>query len=162
MWCASSLPPLIDRREDIPLLVSHFLRQLNAEHGKRVESISAEAMSELMRHSFPGNVRELQNIVERAVVLCRGTQIELENLPPELLDASPLQAGSSTAPQSPLSESEAATILHALRQQGGHRGKGGRPLGHRQEHALAQDEKTPDLVPLRLPPMASARPRHGP
>lgn len=124
-----TLPPLIDRREDIPLLVSHFIRQLNAEHGKRVESISAEAMSELMRHSFPGNVRELQNIVERAVVLCRGTQIEMENMPPELLDASPLQARSSTAPQSPLSESEAATILHALRQQGGHRGKAAALLG---------------------------------
>ncbi len=124
-----TLPPLADRREDIPLLISHFIRQLNAELGKRVESISAEAMAELMRHSFPGNVRELQNIVERAVVLCRGTQIDLENLPPELLDAPPPRANCSTATQSPLSESEAATILLALRQQGGHRGKAAALLG---------------------------------
>ena len=79
------LPPLADRREDIPLLVGHFLRQLNAEHGKRVEGISAEALAALLRHPFPGNVRELQNIVERAVILCRGDEIGSDCLPPELL-----------------------------------------------------------------------------
>jgi len=124
------LPPLSDRREDIPLLVNHFLRQLNAEYGKRIEGLSAEALAVLMRHSFPGNVRELRNIVERAVVLSRGSVIEPECLPPELLDVGRTDVvHGRTAAHSPLSESEAATILHALRQQAGHRGKTAAALG---------------------------------
>ena len=124
------LPPLADRREDIPLLVGHFLRQLNAEHGKRVEGISAEALAALLRHPFPGNVRELQNVIERAVVLCRGAEIELDCLPPELLGT--IAAGADcggTSAQSPLSESEAATIRNALRQHDGHRGRTAAALG---------------------------------
>ena len=117
------LPPLADRREDIPLLVNRFLRQLNAEYDKRIEGMSAEALAVLMRHSFPGNVRELRNIVERAVVLSRGTVIEPECLPPELLDVGGADVRSKTPAQSPLGESEAATILHALRQHAGHRGR---------------------------------------
>lgn len=124
------LPPLSDRREDIPLLVNHFLRQLNAEYGKRIEGLSAEALAVLMRHSFPGNVRELRNIVERAVVLSRGSVIEPESLPPELLDARGTNVvPGRTAAHSPLSDSEAATILHALRKQAGHRGKTAAALG---------------------------------
>ena len=124
------LPPLSDRPEDIPLLVNHFVRQLNAEYGKRVEGLSAEALAVLMRHTFPGNVRELRNIVERAVVLSRGTVIEPECLPPELLGADGANVvRGKTAAHGPLSESEAATILHALRQQAGHRGKAAAALG---------------------------------
>ena len=124
------LPPLSDRREDIPLLVSHFLRQLNAEYGKRIEGLSPEALAVLMRHTFPGNVRELRNIVERGVVLSRNAVIEPDSLPPELLDVGGTSMVSgSTAPHSPLSKSEAATILLALRQQAGHRGKVAAALG---------------------------------
>ncbi len=124
------LPPLSDRREDIPLLVNHFVRQLNAEYDKRVEGLSAEALALLMRHTFPGNVRELRNIVERAVVLSRGTVIEPEYLPPELLNADRVnEVRGKAAAHGPLSESEAATILHALRLTSGHRGKAAASLG---------------------------------
>jgi transcriptional regulator with PAS, ATPase and Fis domain len=124
------LPPLADRREDIPLLVNHFLRQLNAEYGKRIEGVSAEALAVLMRHAFPGNVRELRNIVERAVVLSRGTVIEPQCLPPELLDVGGTRVDYSQAlPHNPLGQSEAATIVRELRQHAGHRGKAAAALG---------------------------------
>jgi DNA-binding NtrC family response regulator len=125
-----TLPPLAERREDIPLLVNHFLRQLNAEYGRRVEQLSPEAMGVLMRHNFPGNVRELRNIVERAVVLSRSSTIEREHLPSELLEDVAV-AGEPTVgvADNPLRESEAATIVRVLRQQAGHRGKAAAMLG---------------------------------
>jgi PAS domain S-box-containing protein len=125
-----TLPPLAERREDIPLLVNHFLRQLNAEYGRRVEQLSPEAMGVLMRHNFPGNVRELRNIVERAVVLSRSSTIEREHLPTELLEEVAV-AGEPTVgvADNPLRESEAATIVRVLRQQAGHRGKAAAMLG---------------------------------
>ena len=124
------LPRLADRREDIPLLVSHFIRQMNAEQGKQVESISEDALAVLMRHPFPGNVRELQNVIEHAFVLCHGQRIELGCLPAELLERSPVGA----APEGdyadrPLLEAEAATILRALRQHDGHRAHTAAALG---------------------------------
>jgi PAS domain S-box-containing protein len=125
-----TLPPLAERREDIPLLVNHFLRQLNAEYGRRVEQLSPEAIGVLMRHNFPGNVRELRNIVERAVVLSRSSTIEREHLPSELLEDVAF-AGEPTVgvADNPLRESEAATIVRVLRQQAGHRGKAAAMLG---------------------------------
>jgi DNA-binding NtrC family response regulator len=75
------LPPLRERREDVPLLATHFL-QLYAEENKRtVQGFSAPAMDALAGYHWPGNVRELENAVERAVVLCRGDTIELDELP---------------------------------------------------------------------------------
>jgi len=73
-----ALPPLADRREDIPLLVNHFIRQFNAEQAKRIEGISEEALALLLRHSFPGNVRELQNVIEHAVVLSHSDIIDVD------------------------------------------------------------------------------------
>jgi len=124
------LPPLAERREDIPLLASHFIRQFNAEQGKHIQGISEEAIAVLMRHAFPGNVRELQNVIERAVVLCRNDRIGIECLPPELADAvlasSPVEQNS---PANPLLEAEAETILRMLREHDGHRGKTAAALG---------------------------------
>lgn len=76
-----ALPPLRDRREDIPLLVDHFLRRFNRLSGKEITGISPEVLSILMAYDFPGNVRELENIVEHATVLCRGALIEGQHLP---------------------------------------------------------------------------------
>jgi PAS domain S-box-containing protein len=124
------LPRLAERREDIPLLVAHFVRHLNAEQGKQVEGISEDALAVLMRHSFPGNVRELQNIVEHAFVLCHSDRIELNCLPAELVDG---HAGPAAAQrdhtESPLLEAEAATILRTLREHNGHRGHTAAALG---------------------------------
>ncbi|MBC8874940.1 MAG: sigma 54-interacting transcriptional regulator [Planctomycetes bacterium] len=124
------LPPLAERREDIPLLASHFIRQFNAEQGKQIKGISEEAVAMLMRHTFPGNVRELQNIIERAVVLCRNDRIDIECLPTELADGG--LADSTAEPKTkanPLLEAEAETILRTLREHDGHRGKTAAALG---------------------------------
>ncbi len=71
-----SMPPLRDRREDIPLLVEHLTQRIGAELGRKIEGVSQEAMARLMAHDYPGNVRELRNLVERAVVCSRAAVLE--------------------------------------------------------------------------------------
>ncbi len=78
------LPTLRERREDIPLLVDHLVTKLNRLQGKDIAGVSDGVMTRLMGHDFPGNVRELENIIEQAFVLCRGGLIEMNHLPPEL------------------------------------------------------------------------------
>jgi PAS domain S-box-containing protein len=78
------LPTLRERREDIPLLVDHLVGKFNRLQGKDVAGVSDEVMAILMSYDFPGNVRELENIIEQAFVLCRGGLIEMNHLPPEL------------------------------------------------------------------------------
>jgi len=73
------IPPLRDRPEDIPLLVDHFIRKYRAALGVQVEGITQRALARLMRYSWPGNVRELENAVERAMVLCEGKQLDLQD-----------------------------------------------------------------------------------
>ena len=71
------LPPLRDRRDDIPRLVRHFTQRFARRMGRRIETIPTETMDALERYSWPGNVRELQNVIERAVILSRGTSLEV-------------------------------------------------------------------------------------
>jgi DNA-binding NtrC family response regulator len=78
------LPPLRDRREDIPLLVDHFVAKYAAENGKAVRSVAPETLATLVDYSWPGNVRELENVIERAVVLSSSTCIGTELLPETL------------------------------------------------------------------------------
>jgi len=78
------LPPLRRRREDIPLLVSHFLEKYSEENKRKVREVTPDAMRILMDHAWPGNVRELENTIERAVVLCTGDRIGPELLPDSL------------------------------------------------------------------------------
>ncbi len=75
------LPPLRERREDIPVLVEHFIEKYNRLQGKEVVGVSEEVLGRLMEYDYPGNVRELENIIEHAFVLCRGGLIELVHLP---------------------------------------------------------------------------------
>lgn len=75
------VPPLRKRKEDIPLLIDHFIKKFAEENGKPIQGISREAMDLLMKYDYPGNVRELENMIERAVVLARGEIIEKEDLP---------------------------------------------------------------------------------
>ncbi len=79
------LPSLKERREDIPYLVDHFIRRFNARKGRKIISVSPDVMSILMRHDFPGNIRELENIIEYGFVVCKGSIIQKEHLPAELL-----------------------------------------------------------------------------
>ena len=80
------LPALRERNEDIPLLVDHFIGKLARKTGKPIRSISPHAMHLLRKHPFPGNVRELENTVEHAFVMCPGEQIEAEHLPAPILE----------------------------------------------------------------------------
>ncbi|MGA9177318.1 MAG: sigma 54-interacting transcriptional regulator [Desulfobacterales bacterium] len=78
------LPPLRERKEDIPLLLEHFLRRLNSMRGKEIQGISPKAMNILMSYDFPGNIRELENIVEYATVVCKNRLIRRVHLPETL------------------------------------------------------------------------------
>ncbi len=75
------LPPLRERKEDIPLLAEHFLRRFNSLRGKEIQGLSPKAMNILMSYDFPGNIRELENIVEYATVVCKNHWVEKEHLP---------------------------------------------------------------------------------
>jgi len=75
------VPPLRERREDIPLLLEHFLQKFAQKNRRNVTGLTVGARDALLRYDYPGNVRELENIVERAVLLCRGQVIDLEDLP---------------------------------------------------------------------------------
>jgi PAS domain S-box-containing protein len=81
------IPPLRERHDDIPLLINHFIADFNTEMGKGVEDVSPEAMDLLMNYGYAGNVRELENILEHAMVLCSGNQVTVHCLPREVLHA---------------------------------------------------------------------------
>jgi DNA-binding NtrC family response regulator len=123
-----ALPSLRDRREDIPLLIEHFIAKFNRLQGKNVVGISDEVLARLMEHDYPGNVRELENIIEHAFVLCRGALIELAHLPPQLRgdavgETSPNIAGMT------LEAMERFIITDALRRHNGNRTAAARQLG---------------------------------
>ncbi|MEN8172527.1 MAG: sigma-54 dependent transcriptional regulator [Chloroflexota bacterium] len=78
------IPALRDRKEDIPDLVGLFMRQINLQMGMNIQDISPRAMKTLMRHDWPGNIRELRNVIERAILFCDTASLDLEHLPIEL------------------------------------------------------------------------------
>lgn len=78
-----SLPPLRERNEDIPLLIDEFIRRYNKLLNKNVLSVSKECRRALETYRWPGNIRELKNVIQRAVLVCRGDEMKLENLPPQ-------------------------------------------------------------------------------
>ncbi|CAN5654146.1 sigma-54 dependent transcriptional regulator [soil metagenome] len=81
-----NLPPLRDRSEDIPLLIEHFIRRFSEEHGVKQKSIDTEALHYLMDHSWKGNVRELENLIQRLVLMTDGDRITASHLPPQILN----------------------------------------------------------------------------
>ncbi|HET6534640.1 MAG TPA: sigma 54-interacting transcriptional regulator, partial [Sphingomicrobium sp.] len=94
------LPPLRERREDIPELVSHFLARIAAERRMAPPRISEEAMAALQAHDWPGNVRQLRNVIERTLILTPGERascIEVDLLPPEIIDNQNALGGATTA-----------------------------------------------------------------
>ena len=121
------LPPLSGRREDIPLLVEHFIHSFNLRKGKNVQGLRDEALGLLLRHDFPGNVRELENIIEYAFVLCQGTTIEPEHLPKELVKDRPEKTGETSSDH--LRSAEKEIIIEALRRNDGHRARTAKELG---------------------------------
>jgi two-component system NtrC family response regulator len=87
------VPPLRDRREDIPFLVAHVMEKLRTKLGQDIHHVEPEVMTALYRYSWPGNVRELENVIERALVLCRGRSITPEDLPPEIRESPEIEEG---------------------------------------------------------------------
>lgn len=94
-----TLPPLKDRVEDIPLLINHFISRLNALQGKEIDGVSEDALQILMRHPFPGNVRELENILEFSFILCPSGFIQVEHLPEYLQPQEQPTASSDDIPR---------------------------------------------------------------
>ena len=120
-----SLPPLRERRGDIPLLVGSFLAEFRAANGKPVRGISDEATRILLDYNWSGNVRELKSVVEVAAIFCKGEIIEAGDLPLELLAANERQNPSSDNPQ----PDEKSILLAAIEQSGGNRAAAARLLG---------------------------------
>jgi len=122
------LPPLRDRRGDIPALASFFLRRYAAENGKTLETFADDALATLLEYRWPGNVRELENVVERAVVLCDGPQIERKNLPPSVVPSAE-RGGAPPIPGSTIADLERYAILKTLEACGGSTSKAATVLG---------------------------------
>jgi transcriptional regulator with PAS, ATPase and Fis domain len=123
-----AMPPLRKRKEDIPLLVDHFVARGNRVQGKSLPGVSPEALSFLMAHDYPGNIRELENIIEHAFVLCAEGQIELRHLPEDFISHVPAKRKRGVM-EDTVREVESQTIREALRRNGYNRLAAARELG---------------------------------
>ena len=126
-----SLPPLAARREDIPLLIDHFIRIFNSKKEKDIQKLSDEAMAVLMAYDFPGNIRELENIIEYAFVLCRDGEIRPEHLPQDLVRrvAGVPQPASPAPKLNLIAQAEAEAIRQALMRNQGSKQKTALEMG---------------------------------
>lgn len=116
------LPPLRERRDDIPLLARYFFQKACETHKRHLETIEPQAMKKLLLHSWPGNVRELQNVLERAVVLCNGTSLTADDI---IIDTMPLPSIEGCT----LEEYERRIIEATLQEMGGNRTRTAEKLG---------------------------------
>jgi DNA-binding NtrC family response regulator len=123
------IPPLMDRKDDIPLLCQYFLRKYSVLMEKDVRDISEEVLSTLMSYDFPGNVRELENIIERGIALSKGTSIELAHLPEDLkeLNVKTFRRRDGGIPS--LEEQESSYIQWVLKESGGNKTLAAQTLG---------------------------------
>ncbi|MCJ7498815.1 sigma-54 dependent transcriptional regulator [bacterium] len=123
-----TLPPLRERREDIPLLADHFLSEIAERNGKLIRGFSPQAMDLLVRNKWKGNVRELENVVERAVIMTRGDVIQPGDLPGHITEEGNAPS-SGIIPGRPLSDLEREAILSTLDMTGGNRTESAKLLG---------------------------------
>jgi DNA-binding NtrC family response regulator len=136
------IPPLRERTDDLPLLVDHFLTQLNREFGRSIRGVETEAMRQLAAYSWPGNVRELKNVLERIALLGAPTHVRVEDLPPELTSPARRPAAATPAAALPgahpfhlpdtgivLEEVERDFIVQALERTRGNQAAAARLLG---------------------------------
>jgi len=131
-----ALPPLRERMEDVPLLVQHFLAKYRRELGKEVKDLAPAAMEKILAHSFPGNVRELENLIERAVALSRGPTLGVDVLPASVLEKSAARRGVVPPVASPtgnldqiLASYERGLLTDALQRAGGVKKRAAKLLG---------------------------------
>ena len=125
-----TLPPLSSRKDDIPFLVDHFIHKFNALKGRNIKNISGQAMDKLMQYDFPGNIRELENIIEYAFILCFENQIRTQHFPKEFLDSiSEIETEYIKPDTQPLHQAEIKTITETLNRYNGNRIQAASHLG---------------------------------
>ncbi len=124
-----AIPPLRERMEDVPLLVEHFVRTLSVVQDKNIAGVSPEVLAILMAHDYPGNVRELKNVVEHGFVLSPGSMIRPEHLPPALKSATTSSGEGPSESSGSLEDLERHYILAALRHNDNNRLATARQLG---------------------------------
>lgn len=128
------LPPLRERKEDIPLLIDLFIKKFNQKEGKKIKSLSRDALNALMKYHFPGNIRELENIIERAMVLAGGEVLGTDDLPvfilkPERSDWDYFDSDSSLSLPEKLNVMEKNIIEKILKENNHHQTNAARELG---------------------------------
>jgi PAS domain S-box-containing protein len=139
------LPPLIKRRDDIPLLINHFIEKFNKRMGKTIEDVSKNVLNILMEYDYPGNVRELENIIEHACVMCQATRIRTVHLPPELVHNKKILKIEEKEKHPPLQSFEKQLIQDTLEKHNGNKILAAEELGlHRS--TLWRKMKKYDLV----------------
>jgi len=127
------LPSLAERPEDIPLLVIHFIKNFRGQMNRCVKNIEPQVMQILMNHNWQGEIRELQNVIERTMIFCQGETITFNDLPQELINASDKASliSSGLSLKSAVAEFEKNYILQELSKNNNHRGKKDKALGRR-------------------------------
>lgn len=124
-----AIPPLRERKEDIPALANRFLDRQIALHGRQVHGFSPEVMDRFMRHTWPGNIRELENAVEHAYVICRHDHVQVSELPSAFEGMAPDPSKEKAASSGDLRSQEWATIQATLERHGGNRTAAAKELG---------------------------------
>ncbi|MEW6236852.1 MAG: sigma 54-interacting transcriptional regulator [Candidatus Omnitrophota bacterium] len=113
---AIDLPPLARRREDVPILADHFIQQLRIKTGKNIQGLSDEVLERIQAYDFPGNVRELENMIEHAFVLCKGESIELRHLPRYMQENAPEQEIGNAGERNFLDQAENRILAQTLKE----------------------------------------------
>lgn len=129
---AIHLPLLRERKDDVPLLVYHFLKKYTAKSGKKIEEISPDALSRMLEYNWPGNIRELENAIERAVALSRGIILTVKDLPTLIAQGEPqitITEKSPTTIEGIVKDAEKEHIIRILRETGGKKNEAAKILG---------------------------------
>lgn len=124
-----SLPALRERKEDIPLLIDHFIQKFNLLKGRAIRGVTPDVLSYVMGYPFPGNIRELENVIQYAFIRCKADLIGLEHLPTELFEKTDYQKGFLSDPHIPHNPEEAEQIRSLLNQYEGSRIETAKALG---------------------------------
>jgi two-component system response regulator PilR (NtrC family) len=136
------LPPLRQRREDVPLLVEHFIQDFSKIYGVEPKCVTLEAMRRIVEYTWPGNIRELQNAIERAFALSSEPEITLRDLPPAVLRLAEPGTDTNVLPEPlPLEDLEKRNILAALSRSAGNKNEAARILGIDRQRLYRKIEK---------------------
>ena len=139
------MPPLRDRREDIPLLIEHFISKFNKLWNKLITGVSPDVLARLIKHDFPGNVRELENIIEHAFVLCNESHIGIEHLPSDIRQRA--ESSSPAKQLKTLRDLEVEFITDALKRNNWNRLKTAHDLGQHKSTLYRKIKKLGVVLP---------------